>query len=163
MSMPELNVRPPIRVMVAESNRELRTVISWVLAHDGRFRVVAEASDGESAAACDSVFDVALVDLAISGLGSVGMVARLHDRRPAPAIVLLAHTGAIYLRHAAAAEGAVDFLVKPDELSELADRLATASGLVSPDVGLRYAPSEAAHPAPAPASAPSGSSAARTA
>jgi two-component system invasion response regulator UvrY len=114
----------PIRVLVAESNPHLRSLLGWVLTHDERFRVVAQVGDGDGAATCKEEFDVALVDLSISGLGGLGTIARLRQRRPAPAIVVLADTDAIYLRHAAAAEGAACYLVKPADLHSLADHLA---------------------------------------
>jgi two-component system OmpR family response regulator len=116
--------RSPIRVLVVESDAHLATVLCWILSHDERFRVVAQARDGQAAVACPADFDVALVDLRISGLGGLGTIARLHERRPCRAIVVLADTDAVYLRHAAAAEGADGYLVKPSDLEKLGDRLA---------------------------------------
>jgi hypothetical protein len=43
----ERSARDPIRVMVAESNPHLAAVLCWVLSHDERFRVVAQARDGD--------------------------------------------------------------------------------------------------------------------
>ncbi len=124
--------RARIRVLVAESNPHLRSVLSWSLAQDARFQVVAEVSDGDEAASCTADFDVALLDLSISGLGGPGTLARLQQRRPAPAVVLISGTDAVYLRHAAAAEGAADFLVRPLEPPVLADRLVTAVARTAP-------------------------------
>jgi DNA-binding response OmpR family regulator len=121
----------PIRLLVAESDPHLATVICWILSHDERFRVVAQAGDGDAALACPPDVDAALVDLRISGLGGLGTVARLHERRPVPAIAVLADSDAVYLRHAAAAEGADAYLVRPYDLENLGDRLAhmvTAQG-----------------------------------
>jgi CheY-like chemotaxis protein len=113
-----------IRVLVAESNPHLAAVLAWVLSHDGRFEVVAQVGDGDAAAVCQTGFDLALVDLAIFGLGGLGTIAHLHGRRPAPIIAVLADTDAIYLRHAAKAEGADAYFVKPAHLPDLGDRLA---------------------------------------
>jgi DNA-binding NarL/FixJ family response regulator len=117
--------RKPIRVLIAESNPHLAAVLCWVLTHDERFEVVAQVRDGDAAVACEAEFDLALVDLAIFGLGGLGTIAHLHGRRPTPIIVVLADTDAVYLRHAAEAEGADAYLVKPAHLADLDDRLAS--------------------------------------
>jgi hypothetical protein len=54
----------------------------------------------------------------------LGTIAHLHSRRPAPIIAVLAGIDAIYLRHAAEAEGADAYFVKPAHLADLDDRLA---------------------------------------
>jgi DNA-binding NarL/FixJ family response regulator len=125
-NMPEPDKTPgaPIRVLVAESNPHLAAVLGWVLSQDERFKVVAQVRDGDAAVACEADFDLALVDLAIFGLGGLGTIAHLHDRQPAPVIAVLADTDAIYLRHAAEAEGAHAYFVKPAHLADLDDRLA---------------------------------------
>jgi DNA-binding NarL/FixJ family response regulator len=120
----------PIRVLVAESNAHLRSLLGWVLTHDERFRVVAQVGDGDTAVACKEEFDLALIDLSISGLGGLGTIAKIRRRQPVPAIVVLADTDAIYLRHAAAAEGADCYLVKPADIHTLADHLAEVAATV---------------------------------
>jgi DNA-binding response OmpR family regulator len=116
--------RAPIRALIAESNPHLGAVLTWVLAHDDRFEVVAQVRDGDAALACEAEFDVALVDLGIFGLGGLGTISRLHARRTPPVVAVLADTDAVYLRHAAAAEGAEAYFVKPAHLADLGDRLA---------------------------------------
>jgi DNA-binding NarL/FixJ family response regulator len=113
-----------IRVLVVESDARLRALLCSVLDHDQRFDVVGQASSEEEAVTSAARFDVALVDLRLSGLGGMGTLGRLTLRDPVPAVVVLAETGAIYLRHAAAEEGAVGYLVRPDDLKHLGDRLA---------------------------------------
>lgn len=116
-----------IRVLIAESNTHVRTVLSWALTHDPRFTVVANVADGDSALDCQQDFDVALVDLSIHGRGGFATVANLHRRRPAAAVVALSRVDALYLRHAAAADGAADFVVISDGLDHLGDRLEVAA------------------------------------
>jgi two-component system, OmpR family, response regulator len=124
--MPETENQPrgPIRVLVAESDPHLSAVLCWVLSHDERFALVAQVRDGDAAVACQDKFDLAVIDLGIFGLGGLGTIARLHSRQPAPLIAVLADIDAIYLRHAAEAEGADAYFVKPAHLSDLDDRLA---------------------------------------
>jgi DNA-binding response OmpR family regulator len=128
--MPQTDTGPaqPIRVLIAESNPHLAAVLGWVLSHDERFEVTARVRDGDAALACETEFDLALVDLQISGLGGLGTISQLHGRRPAPVIAVLADTDAVYLRHAAEAEGADAYFVKPAHLADLDDRLAALFG-----------------------------------
>lgn len=113
----------PIRVLVAESDPHLGTLLCWIFRQDKRFAVAGHVSTGDQAVACDAPFDLALVDLRISGLGGLGTIARLHHRVPVPAVVVLADTDPVYLRHAAAAEGAIGFLVIPNDLDHLTNRI----------------------------------------
>jgi two-component system OmpR family response regulator len=124
MPVTDKEARRPIRVLIAESNPHLAAVLGWVLSHDDRFEVVAQVRDGDAALECEAEFDLALVDLAIFGLGGLGTIAHLHRRQPKPIIAVMADTDAIYLRHAAEAEGADAYLAKPAHLADLDDRLA---------------------------------------
>jgi DNA-binding response OmpR family regulator len=123
-SSEEASAAPTVtRVLVAETDRHLQSVLCWTLDHDERFSVVARVSSGDQAVACCEPFDLALVALTISGLGGMGTIARLHRRTPVPVVVVLAPVDPIYLRHAAADEGAVGFLVAPRDLDNLPERL----------------------------------------
>ncbi len=113
-----------VRVLIVETNTRLRSVLCWLLDNDQRFCVVGQASSEDQALACDAPFDVALIDLRLSGLGGLNVIGRLLQRDPIPLVVVLAGTGAVYLRHAAAQEGASGYLVRPDDLEHLGDRLA---------------------------------------
>lgn len=124
----ENKLEMPIRVLIAESNPHLAAVLGWVLSHDERFKVVAQVRDGDAALACETEFDLALVDLGIFGLGGLGTIAHLHGRQHAPVIAVLADTDAVYLRHAAEAEGADAYFLKPAHLADLDDRLAALFG-----------------------------------
>jgi DNA-binding NarL/FixJ family response regulator len=116
---------PPsrVRVVVAEPWAHLRSVLGWVLAHDPRFEVVALLEDGRSAAELAAPYDLALLDLGTSGLEH-GTLEQLARRAPPAAAVILAHADVPYLRAAAAARGAAGYLVGPDVLEELPERLA---------------------------------------
>jgi len=112
-----------IEVLVAESDPFLRAVLSWVLDHDGRFRVAGQAETGEEAARFGDPYQLVLLDLRIAGLGGLGTIERIHQRTPSPLVVILSETSSVYLRHAAAAEGALGFILRPEDLGHLADRL----------------------------------------
>jgi two-component system, NarL family, invasion response regulator UvrY len=112
----------PIRVLVAESRPHLLASLCRKLTKDKRFCVVAQAHTGDEAVASKVDFDVALVDLTISGLGSLGTVARLHQHHPDARIVVIADSDVVYLRNAATAEGASGYLV-PADTADMGDRL----------------------------------------
>lgn len=114
-------------MLVVEANPQLRKLLRRALDQDRRFAAVDEAGDLEAAFATPAGFRVALIDLDLAGLDGQGVIAALHDRSPSPAVVVLSVTGVPYLRYAAAIEGADDFLVRPDDLPCLADRIAQAA------------------------------------
>jgi DNA-binding NarL/FixJ family response regulator len=112
-----------LRVLVAVSDMHLRSLLCWVLREDQRFQVTAAVGNASELAASQAPFDVALVELNLSGSVGLAPIADLRQRVPTPVVVVIADTGPVYLRHAAAAEGASGFLVRSEELENLADRL----------------------------------------
>ena len=115
-----------VRVVIASAESRVRKLLSWSLSHDGRFNVVGEVSDGDALVAQTEPFDVALVDLTIPGLGVLAVIYRLRRDSPNRAVVVMGHTDAGYVRNAVIAEGAADYLLLPDDLEKLADRLLNA-------------------------------------
>ena len=122
----------PIRVMVASADRRARKLLSWSLTHDGRFNVVGEASDGDMLVAQTEPYELALVDLTIPGLGILGVIDRLRRHSPSQTVVVMGYTDARYVRKAITAEGAADYLLLPDDLDKLTDRLLNAFNLSMP-------------------------------
>lgn len=112
-----------VRVLVAVSDTHLRSLLCWLLCEDQRFEVTAAVGNASELAASQAPFDVALVGLDLSGSVGLAPVADLRQRVPTPVVVVVADAGPVYLRHAAAAEGASAFLVRSTELKNLADRL----------------------------------------
>jgi hypothetical protein len=121
-------------VTVASSNSSRRVALYWSFAHDDRVQVVDQAVDGDPVGACRAGFDVAQIGLAIHGLGVLGEIGRLRRSEPSSATGMVAHTDAVYLRRAVAAESAVDCLVMPDDLDELPDRLLAVDGAATPSL-----------------------------
>lgn len=114
-------------MLVGSSDEHLRALLRRLLAHDGGFDVVDEASDGDAVVGCPQTFDLALVDMSIAGLGIIGVLAQLGRRTPAPTVVVITHYDAGYLRAALAAEGASDYVVVPEDLGDLGERLVRAA------------------------------------
>jgi DNA-binding NarL/FixJ family response regulator len=124
-----------LRVLVVEGDRHLRSLLRWVLDDDGRFRVVGEAADARTAVSWTRPFDLALVDLQLSGLDGSGVISSLHERTPAPVVVVLSVSGVPYLRYAARAQGADGFVVRPDDLDDIGDRLRDLARLAAVSPG----------------------------
>jgi DNA-binding NarL/FixJ family response regulator len=118
-----VSIDGPIKVMIASGSRPLRELLRRSLAQDERFVVVSEASDGDAIVARPETYELALVDLTVPGLGILGVLNKLRQRRPARSVVVMAYTDAIYLRNAVAAEGGADYVIMPDELEQLPDRM----------------------------------------
>ena len=87
------------------------------------------AGDGETAV--DKVkasdFDVIVLDLAMPGIDGLETLKRLREVNPDLQIVLLTGHGSIKSGVEAMKEGAVDFLEKPAEFSELLTKIQDAS------------------------------------
>lgn len=122
-----------VRVLVGSTDTRVRKLVCSTLSRDKRFEVVAQVADGGSVITSAEAFDAAVVDVAISGLGILGVMSGLHGPMrspavpmPSPAVIVVSRTDAIYLRHACLAEGAADYLVLPDALFELPDHVAQA-------------------------------------
>lgn len=113
-------------MVVASSDITVRRLICSSLIRDRRFEVMAQATDGDSAVTCPFGFDAAIVDVSIPGLGILGVLSGLHDPPADRVVVVVSRSNAVYLRHACLAEGADDYLVWPDELNELPDRVVEA-------------------------------------
>ena len=124
-----------VRVLVASTDPRGRKPLVSALSRDRRIDIVTQVGDGDSVVTRATDFDVAVVDVSISGLGVLGVMSSLRRLAPAPVVVVVSRTDAIYLRHACLAEGATDYLVLPDDLPELPERVVRATREASAPVG----------------------------
>lgn len=115
-----------VRLIVASTDQRLRKLVCSTLSRDRRLEIVAQVGDGGAVLTYAEDFDVAVVDVSISGLGILGVMSGLSRRSARPVVVVVSRTDAIYLRHACLAEGASEYLVVPDDLAQLPDRVARA-------------------------------------
>lgn len=124
--MEEAHPTGKVRVLVASTDTRVRKLLYSTLSRDKRFDVVAQVTDGDSVITLAESFDIAVVDVAIAGLGILGVMSGLHGPMRSPAVIVVSRTDAIYLRHACLAEGAADYLVLPDALVALPDHVERA-------------------------------------
>lgn len=114
----------PLRVLIIDDEAPARMKIRRLLAHDPRFRVVAEAADGLSALQLFDTArpDLALLDIQMPGLDGFEVLEALDD----PACTLVFSTA--YDAHALRAfeANAVDYLLKPYDADRFAQALERA-------------------------------------
>lgn len=113
-------------MLAASTDTNLRKLICSSLVRDRHFEVVAHATDGDAVVTCPIEFDAAVLDVSISGLGVLGVMSGLREFPSRPVIVVVSRSDAIYLRHACLVEGADKYLVLPDDLDRLPERIVQA-------------------------------------
>ncbi len=115
------------RVLLVDDEKEFVRALAKRLGARGLN--VEIAGDGESAVekVKTSDFDVIVLDLAMPGIDGLETLKRLREVNPDLQIVLLTGHGSIKSGVEAMKEGAVDFLEKPAEFSELLTKIQEAS------------------------------------
>ena len=115
------------RVLLVDDEKEFVRALAKRLGARGLN--VEIAGDGESAVekVKTSDFDVIVLDLAMPGIDGLETLKRLREVNPDLQIVLLTGHGSIKSGVEAMKEGAVDFLEKPAEFSELMTKIQEAS------------------------------------
>src|SRR5215210_8518032 len=111
-----------IRVLLAEDQTMVREALSALLALEEDIEIVAEVSRGDEVVttALDSLPDVALLDIEMPGGDGLSAAAALKESLPSCRVIILTTFGrAGYLRRAMDT-GAVGFLLKDAQASELA-------------------------------------------
>lgn len=114
-----------IRVLLADDDLPLRTLIRIRLERDGRFDIVAEADDGKQAVALTEEHDpdLLLLDLSMPGMDGL-QVLREVGQRDRPVIAVLTGFVDEDLEDQALAAGAAAYLTKGSAFGQLNDHLA---------------------------------------
>jgi DNA-binding NarL/FixJ family response regulator len=149
----------PIRVLLADDHRLVRTGFRVILEIEDDIEVVGEAADGEEAvelAACRAP-DVVLMDVEMPGLDGLAATRRITAAAGPSVLILTTFDRDDYL-FAALRAGASGFLLKnssPEALVEAVRVIARGDALLAPEITRRviaaFAPPR---PADAPAPAP---------
>jgi DNA-binding NarL/FixJ family response regulator len=111
-----------IRVVVADDDEAVRTVLMRVLVDEG-FDVVGAAADGLEAVSLAGELrpDTVLLDVRMPRVGGIEAARRIRPIDPAVRVVMLSAYDDPALQQEATAAGASRFLVKGCSLSELVD------------------------------------------
>jgi len=121
-----------IKVFVADSSEDYRTLLTDILHGEGDMEVTGSAGDGARALEMmkQDPPDVLLTDVILTGLDGLGLLHRLselpEDKRPAA--VVLSGFASDHVLAAAAAEGAAYFMHKPCDIPALLTRIRQVSG-----------------------------------
>jgi DNA-binding NarL/FixJ family response regulator len=135
-----------IRVLIADDMSRIRAVLRDLLEHDGRFEVVAEASDGLEAVRQTELErpDAAVLDECMPNLDGIEALPRIHACSPGTRVVVLSSFGAREMSSRALEAGACAYLEKGSSASNLIETLVDACATAEPADAL---PLPAANPA----------------
>ena len=143
----------PIRVVVADDQHLIRRGLCAIIDAEADLRVVAEASDGSSAAreAATHRADVVLMDVQMPGVDGIEGVRLVHESRPEARVLMLTMFDLDEYVFGALRAGASGFLLKTATPAELAAAVRAArSGelLFAPSVTRRLVESYVRQPPP---------------
>ena len=126
MNLDEVAPTPAVRVVIAEDEALIRLDLAEMLADEG-YEVVAQATDGEEAVRLVTEHrpDVVLMDIKMPRLDGIEAASRIAGERLAPVVLLTAFSQRELVDRAREA-GAMAYLVKPFQQSELAPAIEMA-------------------------------------
>lgn len=116
----------PLRIVIAEDDAKLATLVEELLDRDSRFVVVARASDGNQAVRLAEQHqpDLVLMDIGLPGRDGIDATHAIHARDPGQHVVIYTGSGEYDDVARADAAGAIGFLHKDALVSpDLADAL----------------------------------------
>ena len=110
-----------IRVLLADDTAEYRQLLRLILEQDGRFTVVAEAADGETAVRMsgEQQPDVVILDLAMPVLDGLEAIPLIRSNAPEASIVVLSGFARGRLDGKAIASGASAYVEKGEAFSKI--------------------------------------------
>lgn len=113
-------------VLIAEDDYLVAEMIKGVL-DAGRYRIVAEASDGQQAVdlAAAHTPDVVIMDIQMPGMDGIEASRRIQETCPTPVVVLTAYDDPVLVQQASRA-GVGAYLLKPPDERELDRAIAIA-------------------------------------
>lgn len=130
---------PPstVRVLVAEDNADVAELLKALIAMDPGLECVGAVADADGVrkALVLHVPAVMLLDLELQGVSGIRVLQECrHDHPDVTVLIVSGHSSPAVIR-AAKEAGAADFLVKPDDLPVLAERIRQALSAATPTIG----------------------------
>jgi DNA-binding NarL/FixJ family response regulator len=121
----------PLRILIADDNAALRTLLHTLLALEPDFEVVGEAEDGRRALELveQSSPDLLLLDIAMPELDGLEVLEQLRERERRPRVLVYTGFASPEVERSARELGAVDVVVKGLDPTLLIDRLRAAAAL----------------------------------
>ncbi|MFN0122499.1 MAG: sigma-54-dependent transcriptional regulator [Blastocatellia bacterium] len=119
-------IKEPMKLLIAEDERNLSFVLQKELTRLGFDVVVANDGDTAMNLAAEREFHVALLDLMMPGSDGLGILTALRDQDPAPEVVMMTGHATVETALNAMKLGAYDYLTKPCNLTEVGEILGKA-------------------------------------
>ena len=112
-----------MRILVVEDDSEAREYLNRGLSEEGH--VVDTADNGNSGVslACDSKYDVMVIDRMLPGCDGLAVIQAVRDAGLSTPVLILSALGEVNDRVTGLRQGGDDYLVKPFAFSELVARL----------------------------------------
>ena len=110
-----------MRVVVADDDVEVRTLVGFILSQDPTVLLVGEAQDGESAIILvrQAQPDLVVMDVMMPGVGGLEATRRIKRERPETRILVLTNLTDDETRRSAFLNGADAFITKRDIVTRL--------------------------------------------
>jgi DNA-binding response OmpR family regulator len=119
---------PTVKILVVDDEANIRTSLKEMLSRDGYQVVTAESGEAALALLPVHKFDLALIDLRMTGIGGIEVLTALRQQSPdTVAIVLTAHAS-LETAVEALRKGAHDYLFKPCKPAELRESIRKGLG-----------------------------------
>ncbi len=120
---------PTPKILVVDDEQNIRTSLKEILARDGYHVVTAESGEAALALLPTHEFDLALIDLKLTGIGGIEVLTTLREQSPNTVTIVLTAHASLETAVEALRKGAHDYLFKPCKPAELRESI--RKGLVS--------------------------------
>lgn len=110
---------PRIKVLVAEDEQHLGTLLEQFLASRGHEVAVVRDGDAALAALRTETFDVALLDIVMPGLDGLEVLRLVRDEPSPPEVIIITGNATVETAIGAMRLGAYDYLAKPYRMAEI--------------------------------------------
>lgn len=110
---------PRIKVLVAEDEVHLGTLLAQFLSSMGHDVTVVRDGDSALATLRTESFDVALLDIVMPGLDGLEVLRHLRDEPSPPEVIIVTGNGTVETAIGAVRLGAYDYLAKPYRMAEI--------------------------------------------
>lgn len=108
-----------LRVLIVEDESRMRELLAEAIADMGFLPTAARSAEEAGRLLQSHPYDIAMLDLHLPGMGGMELFARIRQRHPAMAVIVLTGFGDLESARAAITLDVVDFLTKPCHMHEI--------------------------------------------
>lgn len=119
----------PLQLLIVDDEELVRTALSSLLRALGHHPRVAESGEAALALVRKEPFDIVLCDVVMPGMSGLDFLTQATRIDPDIAVVMLSGVNEVDTATEALARGALDYLVKPIEFTDLQNAIERASQL----------------------------------